>query len=130
MLESLNMRKTGIEPSDCFIKDRLVSGVTSFHSQTKRNNLKLFTSTGRTIKIKIRRETSILQVNRNIMPKIISWSVKSGKAVDFKKALRYLLCPAPLSVAFPDGSKQSTAKSKLLKGAWVLGVSDATVSNI
>ena len=38
--------------------------------------------------MKIGRDTSILEVNRN-MPKIISWSVKSGKAVDFMEALRY-----------------------------------------
>ena len=38
--------------------------------------------------MKIGRDTSILEVNRN-MPKIISWSVKSGKTVDFMEALRY-----------------------------------------
>ena len=123
------MRQTGTEFRDCFIQNRLDSGVTSFHSSTKRNKLKLFTS-AETLKIKIGREAFILQVNRNIMPKILSWSVKAGKAVDFKDALRYLLCPVPLSIAFPDGSKQSAAKSKPLKGVWVLGVSDAIVSNI
>ena len=59
----LNVRNTGIEVRDCFVQDRLVSGVTSFHSPIKRNNLKLFTSTGRTVKMKIGRETSILEVN-------------------------------------------------------------------
>ena len=53
------------------------------------------------------------------MPKIIPWSVKPGKAIGFKEVLRYLLCPVPLSIVFPDGSKQLTAKSKLLKGVWV-----------
>ena len=81
VLQLLNMRQRGIQLRDCFMQNRLVSGVTLFHSPMKRNNLKLFTSTGRTIKMKTVRETSILKVNRNIMPNIISWSVKSGKAV-------------------------------------------------
>ena len=61
------------------------------------------------------------------MAKIITCSVESGKAVDFKETLRYLLCPAPLSIVFSDGSEQSAAKSKHLKK---LGVSDAIVPNI
>ena len=115
VLQLLNMTQIRIEPRDCFIQDRLVSGVTSFHSPVERNNLKLFTSTGRTVKMKIGKETSILQVNRNIMPKIISWPVKSGKVVDFKDALTYLLCPVPFIITFPNGSKRSTAKRKLLR---------------
>ena len=63
------MRKTGMELRDCFTQDRVSSGVTSFHSPIKRSNLKLFPSTGRTVKMKIGRETSILEVNRNIMAK-------------------------------------------------------------
>ena len=81
------MKQTVIEIGDCFKKDRLVSVVTSFYSPIKRNNLKLFTSTGKTVKMKIGRETSILKVNGNIMAKIISWSIKSGKAVNLKEAL-------------------------------------------
>ena len=72
VLQLLNMRQTRIELRDCFIQNRLVSGVTSFHSLIKRKNLKLFTSTCRTVKVKIGRKTSILQVNGNIMPKVIS----------------------------------------------------------
>lgn len=120
------MRQAGNELRDCFIHDRLISGVTSFNSLIKRNNLNLFINTGRTAKMKIGRETSILEVNGDIMAKIIPWSIKSGKAVNFKEALRYPLCLVLLSFAFPDGSKRSTAKIKLLKE---LDVSDAIVSN-
>ena len=45
--------------------------------------------------MKIGRETSILEVNRNIIANI-SWSVESGKTVDFKETLRY-----PLSLVLP-----------------------------
>ena len=85
------MRLTIIEFRDCFILDHLVSAVASFHSPIKINNLQLFTSTERTVKMKIGRETLIFEVNCNIMAKIISWSVKPGKTADFKEALRYPL---------------------------------------
>ena len=127
VLKSLNMKQVGMKLRDSFIQDCLVSGLTSFHAPIKRNNIKLFASTGRTVKLTIGKETSILKVNRNIMARLISWSVKSGKAVDFKEALRYPLCPIPLSIAFPDGSKRSTAKSKLLHE---LGISYAIVSDL
>ena len=58
-----------------------------FNSLIKRNNLNLFINTGRTAKMKIGRETSILEVNRNIIANI-SWSVESGRTVDFKETLR------------------------------------------
>ena len=61
------------------------------------------------------------------MAKTSSWSLKSGNSIDFTKELRYPLCPAPLSIAFLGGIKQSTAKRKLLKG---LDVSDEVVPNI
>ena len=39
--------------------------------------------------------------------------MKTGVAIDFKKALAYPLCPVPLSISNADGTKRSTAKSKL-----------------
>ena len=49
VLQLLNMRQTRTELRDR--QDRLVSGVTPFHSPIKRINLKLFASTGRSVKI-------------------------------------------------------------------------------
>ena len=42
-----------------------------------------------------------------------SHSLKTGKSVDFKKALPYCLSPVSLSVWNADGSRQHTAKNKL-----------------
>ena len=120
------MRQAGIDVRDCFTHDRFISVVTSFNSVIKRNNLNLFINTGRTAKMKIGRETSILEVNCNIIANI-SWSVESGKTVDFKEKLRYPLSPVLLIIAFPHGSKRSTPKSKLLKEFYV---PDPLVSNI
>ena len=120
------MRQAGIDVRDCFTHDRFISVVTSFNSVIKRNNLNLFINTGRTAKMKIGRETSILEVNCNIIANI-SWSVESGKTVDFKEKLRYPLSPVLFIIAFPHGSKRSTPKSKLLKEFYV---PDPLVSNI
>ena len=38
--------------------------------------------------MKTGKDTFTLEVNHNIMAKIIFWSLKFGKAVDFKEALR------------------------------------------
>jgi len=41
-------------------------------------------------------------------------SAKFEKPIDFQHALSYPLYPYPLRMAFPDGSKRETSKSKLL----------------
>ena len=53
------------------------------------------------VKMKLRTETLILEINRNIMTIIISWSVKSGKVVYFKEPLSSPLYLVPVSTPFP-----------------------------
>ena len=53
VVQLLNTRQTGIKLRNCFLQKRLVNGVTSFRSPIERHNIKLFTSTGRTMKVKI-----------------------------------------------------------------------------
>ena len=53
VVQLLNTRQTGIKLRNCFSQKRLVTGVTSFHSPIEEHKLKLFTSTGRTMKVKI-----------------------------------------------------------------------------
>ena len=45
---------------------------------------------------------------------LITLSSKSGKLINFQNALTHPLCAIPLSIANADGSKRTTAKSKLL----------------
>ena len=40
-------------------------------------------------------------------------SARNERAVNFKTALCYPLCPVPLSLANPDGSRKATKKSVL-----------------
>ena len=73
-----------------------------------------FDSISKTTKLKKDDKSRGVYVNRNILGCLVSFSVKPGKAVDIKKALRYPLSPVALSIATADGSKRGTKKSKLL----------------
>lgn len=55
-----------------------------------------------------------LQVNKNIIGAFLSYSRKSGRAVDFEMALKSPLSAAPLSIANEDGSRWETSKIKLM----------------
>ena len=57
----------------------------------------------------------MVYANRDSISKLLSLSAKFEKPVDFKKASTHPLYPFPLSMAFPDGSKRETQKSKLLQ---------------
>ena len=54
-----------------------------------------------------------IEVNRSILGSLIAVSTRTGQVIDFKKALTYPLSSVPLSLANPDGTRRSTAKSKL-----------------
>ena len=58
-------------------------------------------------------KTKIFEVNRNFFSFLLALSAKSGKNIDYPKALQYPLCAVPLSLSNADGSKRSTVKSKL-----------------
>ena len=58
-------------------------------------------------------KTKVAEVNRNILGILLSYTLKTNKAVDFEKALQYPLSPIPLSISHPDGNRRTTAKSNL-----------------
>ena len=72
-----------------------------------------------------------VEINRNILGALLSFSAKTNQPTDFDSALSYPLSPIPLTLALPDGARTETPKSKLmeiiLKGASEL--SDPTVEN-
>ena len=54
-----------------------------------------------------------IEVNRDVLGKLLSISLKESKPIDFVKALPYPLCEVPLSFANADGTMTKTNKSKL-----------------
>ena len=55
----------------------------------------------------------VAEVNRNILRALNSYSLRTGKPVNFKKALRYSLFSVPLRICNPNGSRRHTAKNKV-----------------
>ena len=106
---------TGERLSKRFQNERLLTNNTQFHKKLSRNTYTTFNSKDVKIKPSEKTSTRSLEVNRNVLGTLLGYSIKSGKKVDFEKALKYPLSPIPLSIANGDGTKRKTNKSKLTK---------------
>ena len=110
----LSMVKTGEAKAEEFRKKRLILKEVPFHDAIKKNGYKTFRNIFCKTQVKKKDgNLKVAEVNRNILGTLNSYSIKTGRAVDFEKALSYPLSPVPLSISNPDGSRRSTAKSKL-----------------
>ena len=111
----LNVFKTGQMLYGTFRNTRLLTQEINFHAIIKRNSIATFTKALRrkvTLNHKDGR-TKTAEVNRNILGTLISYQLKTGRNIDFEKALSYPLSPVPLSISHPDGTRRKTGKSKL-----------------
>ena len=87
---------------------KTTGGITNFAS-----DVKLFASMNRKVNIQNRSQVKTIETNRNVLGSLLSLSAKTGKVIDFEEALKHPLSSVPLSLANPDGSCRSIAKSKL-----------------
>ena len=111
----VSIKEKGEELSNQCIKERLTTIEKSFNGSTiSQNKTKLFKNTGKIVKVDKNNKTRVLEVNRNIMGALLSFSAKTETAIDMEKALEYPLSPAPLSIAHPDGTRCTTQKKDLL----------------
>ena len=56
----------------------------------------------------------IIEANQEIIGTLLALSAKHDKLIDFEIALRYSLCPVPLSLTNPDGTRRKMTKSALM----------------
>ena len=111
--DMVNIVSKGQLMYDQFVEQLLKYGSTkSFHDPISKSKVKLFKNCIKKLSVTKGNKTYVTEVNRNILAKLTSSSTKTGKAVNFEDALKYPLSPVPLSLAFPDGSKRHTQKSK------------------
>ena len=89
-----------------FVDKRIKSSVQKIHNPIKREKIQLFKNTGKTVVVKSENKKLVVEVNRNILGKLLAFSTKTGRQIDFERALTYPLSPMPLSLANPDGSCQ------------------------
>ena len=113
--EILSTRTVGEEQGQRFRIQRLESSEVKFHDPIKKTKLHLFSSSSKKVTIEENKKVKCVEVNQDILGTLLSFSAKSEQAIDFAKALEYPLCPVPLSLANPDGSRRVTSKSKLIE---------------
>lgn len=98
-----------------FVNERLIETSVPFHDPIPRHKIHLFNSTNKQVELRGGARTKTVEVNRNMLGKILVLSAKTERVVNFEYALEYPLCAAPLSLANPDGSRRTTTKSKLMQ---------------
>lgn len=104
----------GKELAEAFKNDRLFTTNIKFHQSISKNDCKQFKEAKKTCIVKSKTGgQATVEVNRNILGALNSFSLKTGVAVDYKKALVYPLNPCPLSICHADGRKRSNKKSDL-----------------
>ena len=109
----IDMQNNGKIIAEKFLEKRILTSEKKFHDPLPRVKVPSFQET--TITIKRDKKVKLVYANRDIISKLLSLSAKFEKPVDFQKASTHPLYPFPLSMAFPDGSKRETQKSKLLQ---------------
>ena len=111
----LSLYSQGSALADCFAKERIMTDPLLFHNAISRYNIKTFQSSCKSVVIKRNNKTKSINVDRNILGALVSYSIQSEKAVDREKALEFPLSSVPLSIANADGSRRQTSKSKLME---------------
>ena len=111
----LSLQESGKQLADLFAKERLSSNDKSFHAPIKRNINNKSLSTKKSVVIKRDNGIKTVEVNRNIPGTLLAYSMKSGRTVDFKEALKFPLSPVPLSLSHANGIKRKCNKSDFMK---------------
>ena len=113
LAEILSVKQLGEECYKDFVDNRIRRTTLRIHHPITRNKTKLSKSAGKNAVLHHKNKEQVVEVNRDILGKLLAHSAKAQRGIDFKKALTYLLCPIPLCFAHPDGTRRTTAKSKL-----------------
>ena len=111
--ELLCIWENGKTMADEFTTQRIFSSTKPFHDPIRRNKIPTFQPPK--VKLSTSRVTKVIDANRNIIGRLLSISAKMKLPIDFSKALTYPLYGVPLCLAYPDGSRRETQKSKLLE---------------
>ena len=116
-VEILSLEKKGSELANKFKSERMLIGNNKkkFHDPLPRNKRKTFTDSVKTCIIERDKVTTTVEVNKNILGALLSFSAKESKPIDFDVALTYTLSAIPHNIALPDGTQIETLKSKLME---------------
>ena len=110
----LKIKDRGIDSYNEFVEKRIKSQAIKVHDPIKRQKCALFTDTERKVTLKHKGNEKTIEVNRDVLTKLLALSAKHNKVIDFEAALTYPLSPVPLSLSHPDGTRRKTMKSSLM----------------
>ena len=82
----LSTRSVGKEESQKFRLEHLESSKVKFHDPIKRRKLQLFSNSSKKVTIEQNKKGKSVEVIRNILETLLSFSAKNGQAIDFKRA--------------------------------------------
>ena len=111
----LEIKKNEEKLYNNFKKHRLHSTEIAFHAKILKQKPTLLSDTRSKAKRKKDNTFEVIKANRNILSKLLTLSANAQQPIEFEKVLSYPLFHVPLSLAFPDGTKRSNQKSKLLE---------------
>lgn len=111
--ELLAIWDKGKEIADEFTAERILTSNLKFHDPLKRNKIPTFQQP--IIKVSSGKVTKVIDTNRNIISRLLSFTPMTQLPIDFEKAFTFPLYVVPLSLAYPDGSRRETQKSKLIQ---------------
>ena len=111
----LAVRKKGEKIYEEFVDERIRSTKTKIHEVIKRKKLILFRNIEKKVVLKVHSKHRLIEANRNVLGKLLALTAKSEKNIDFEQALKYPLHSLPLCIAFPDGARRTTPKSKFME---------------
>ena len=106
--------KVGDQKYKEFEEERVTSNKIPFHGPIKRNKISLFKKTATSKKTTKNGKTATIEVNRNMIGKLLATSAKHKKVIHFEVALSFPLTSMPLSLSNPDGTRRVTQKNKLV----------------
>ena len=80
----INLKKVGEDLYKDFVDDRIKSTEIKIHDPTTRQKLTVFKNAGKKVKIKVENKQQDVEANRNILAKVLAYSARTGKVIDFE----------------------------------------------
>ena len=105
----LTIPEEGAASSETFRTDRLSSNKSvTFQTPIQRKKILLFGECKKHTTITKSNKSKTMEVNRDILGKLLSISIRKGRIVDFEKASEYSLSTVPLNISNANGTMRKT----------------------
>ena len=93
----LRIKETEEEQHHTLIDNRIKTTEVRIHEPITRNKLLLFKNACKKVEVIKNNKHQLVEINRNILGKLLAYSANSGRAIDFETALQYHLSSVNLA---------------------------------